>query len=191
MKIELKYNRGLRSLAVGIVLLFLTVNVSGIISANQNPNVERMAYNNLNNIENDETITCQYRDMTLIKRKITASDIEIRKKIVCVRDTNVNYNTKIGDIGFGALPPTEEEWDDMVGQYEITQIISSMSQLPPSIDHSTNQFFPKINGQGGQPSCSAWAMIYYSLGYREAVNKQWFNASILTRSYGEVLYSRS
>lgn len=67
MKTEVQNYCGLKSLTVGIIILFLTMNLSGIISAAPDSGAERVSCNLQVSEESDNTITCQYRNMTLIK----------------------------------------------------------------------------------------------------------------------------
>jgi hypothetical protein len=66
--------------------------------------------------------------------------------------------------------------NSMVETVSNSQPPNTITSLPESKDHSTEDFFPQIRSQGDKGSCSAWAMVYYSLGYREAVNRGWSDA---------------
>jgi len=50
---------------------------------------------------------------------LTREEVEIMKKTIGVRDMNKNYNTIIDGRGTGLAPPTEEEWEWMIGRIEV------------------------------------------------------------------------
>jgi hypothetical protein len=149
MKIKASKYRVFEGAAVCLVTLLLISSLSGSILAEQS--LIGKSVNSLRQVteENDEIITSHYNGNTITKRKITASDIEERKKIVGVCDPNKNYNFIIDHHVTGVAPPTEEQWNDMVGQYEITKITNTLAVMPPSVDWSSTNFFPEI-GEHGQ-----------------------------------------
>jgi len=63
---------------------------------------------------------------------LTREEVEDMKKEMGVRDMNKNYNTMIDGFGTGLAPPTEKEWEWMVGNIEIVDGIyygSSNSEI--------------------------------------------------------------
>jgi len=99
-------------------------------------------------------------------------------KSVGIRDPNKNYNIIYDGYGTGLSPPTENEWYSMVDRLKIVEDISSSISLKSSLDLSSDSCFPKVDSQGSQGSCSAWATTYYSNGYIQAKNNGWTGARI-------------
>ena len=50
---------------------------------------------------------------------LTQEEVEDMKNTIGVRDMNKNYNTIIDGHGTGLAPPTEEEWERMIGRIEV------------------------------------------------------------------------
>ncbi|KAA0009320.1 MAG: PKD domain-containing protein, partial [Thermoplasmata archaeon] len=114
----------------------------------------------------------------IIYHLATAEEIEEWKKIVGVREEGRNYNIIIDGHGTGYAPPSQEEWNNMVGSLRIVdQIILRNGSLPSFVDHSNSTYFPKVGNQGQQGSCASWATAYYSNGYYQARDNNWTNAS--------------
>ncbi|MCK5397082.1 MAG: PKD domain-containing protein [Thermoplasmata archaeon] len=148
---------------MGFIILLISSNLSGFSVGSPVRADEPGSGSSPITEESDEIITIQFDGMKITKRRISASDVEERKN-------NIDST--------GATLLTEEQWNDMIGQYEMIQITSE-TDLPASVDWSTSELFPKIDtyGQGASASCTAWAVVYYSFGYREAINRQWSMAN--------------
>jgi len=106
----------------------------------------------------------------------TASDIELMKETIGVRDPERDYNIIQGQFGTGLAPPTEEAWDSMIGSSLILESLPQGPSAPASYDLSTQPYFPAVGNQGGQGSCGAWAATYYCYGYTEAKDQGWTDA---------------
>ncbi len=111
---------------------------------------------------------------------MTAQDIETMQRIVGIRVPGVNYNTIVDGFGTGYAPPTEEEYDLMLGNLNIVDGLtqSAPREFPAAIDLSTDPRFPKVDTQGSQGSCAAWATTYYAYGYSQARHFDWTEASL-------------
>jgi hypothetical protein len=91
--------------------------------------------------------------------KMNEQDIETMKRIIGVREPGVNYNTIVDGFGTGYAPPTEQEYETMLGDLNMVDRLTQ-SALPDrrrSLDLSDDPRFPKVDTQGGQGSCAAWA----------------------------------
>ncbi|PIV69079.1 MAG: hypothetical protein COS08_05410, partial [Euryarchaeota archaeon CG01_land_8_20_14_3_00_38_12] len=106
----------------------------------------------------------------------TKEDIENMKGRIGVRDQNKDYNIIIDGHGTGLAPPTEEEWDEMIGKVKIVDSVSN-PKSPDSVDLSQEPYFPPVGDQGGQRSCASWATAYYTNGYLRAKDNNWTDAS--------------
>jgi len=96
-----------------------------------------------------------------------------------VRDDAADYNVLIDGHGTGLTPPTEKEWELMVGDLRVVEEIEfTPLGSPSSVDLSVEPYFPEVRSQGGQGSCAAWAMTYYAYGYLEAKDNGWTDASM-------------
>ena len=108
----------------------------------------------------------------------TQEDINKMKEQFGVFDKNKNYNIIYEGHGTGLAPPTENEWDSMVGTVQIVKEIRTTRTLPSAVDLSADPCFPIVGNQRSQGSCGAWAATYYTNGYIQAKEKGWTNASI-------------
>ncbi len=106
---------------------------------------------------------------------ITAEEVERLKAEFGVRDPQKNYNILFDGLGTGLAPPTEAEWQDMIGTSWIDGVNEPM--LEPMVDHSQEPYFPKVRSQQNQGSCSAWSVAYYINGYNQAKDLNWTDAS--------------
>jgi len=103
---------------------------------------------------------------------MTREEMEEKKTETGVRDPDTNYNILHNGMGTGMAPPTDDEWEAMVGTPVLDSVISTRA-LPPSLDHSTESSFPPVGNQGGQGSCSAWSTNYYQNTYYQAKDNGW------------------
>jgi hypothetical protein len=104
--------------------------------------------------------------------KATHEDIEQLKELMGVYDPSVNYNVIIDGHGTGLQPPTEEEWDAMVGNLTIVDEIRTPT-APPAVDNAATNWFPPIGNQDGEGSCVTWAVGYYMKTFQEAKEHNW------------------
>ncbi len=115
----------------------------------------------------------------IIYHLATQKEIDEMKENWGVYDSNKNYNNIAPDgHGTGLCPPTEDEWDEMIGKLKIVDNISypGGEGQRSSFDHMGSPFFPKIGDQGSQDSCAAWATTYYQHGYYQALDNNWNDA---------------
>lgn len=86
----------------------------------------------------------------------------------------------LGIPGLGDVPPTPED-QELINQYyrpvesiEPSNLAQERALLagtvgrPPAVDNSASIFFPPIDTQGGQKSCTAWATCYYYNTYTQS-----------------------
>jgi len=109
---------------------------------------------------------------------LTREEMNQLKKHVGVYDKNKNYNVKYNELGTGLAPPSDEQWNVMVGTVNVVD--NNLPNLPSatSIDLSIEPYFPIVRSQGSQGSCAAWAATYYANGYIQAKNNGWNEAGI-------------
>jgi C1A family cysteine protease len=109
---------------------------------------------------------------------LTQDEMDQLKKRVGIYEKNKNYNIKYNGLGTGLAPPSNDEWNEMVGSINV--IDSDLPILPTSslFDLSAETYFPIVRSQGSQGSCAAWAATYYANGYIQAKNNDWNEASI-------------
>ena len=112
---------------------------------------------------------------------VTAQEVERLKETIGVRDPQKNYNILFDGFGTGLAPPTEAEWQDMVGTSWVDGVNEPM--LEPMVDHSQEPYFPIVRSQEGQGSCSAWSVAYYINGYNQAKDMNWTDASTGNNSH--------
>ncbi len=111
---------------------------------------------------------------------MTESEMEAERARVGVYDPTINYDVTSSGLSAGAHPPTEAQWESMVG----TQIVidSAVSEIASpgssSVDLSQSNYFPPVGDQGLINSCSAWSETYYSYGYLEAKDNGWTDAHL-------------
>ena len=103
----------------------------------------------------------------------TIQELEDDMEQYGVYEEGKNYNV-ISESGFGtgAAPPTLEEWASMkkITDFEQPLIVSAS---PDSVDNSATVWFPPVGNQGGEGSCTAFAVGYYIHTYNEARENGW------------------
>jgi C1A family cysteine protease len=115
-------------------------------------------------------------DVQFVSHLATKEEIESMKAGIGVRDFAKNYNIIVDGHGTGLTPPTEQEWDAMIGSVKIVDSVTN-PRSRGSVDHSQEPCFPVVGNQGGQGSCASWATAYYTNGYQQALDKGWTDAS--------------
>jgi len=120
----------------------------------------------------------------------TREDIEAMKAKIKVRDPDKNYNVIIDGHGTGLAPPTEQEWEDMIGNVVIVDSVkdeakdggnSLQGPLGASINLMADPSFPAVGNQGAEGSCSSWSTSHYMNGFMQAKDEGWTDQHI---SYG-------
>lgn len=177
------------AIAVLIVFLLVTVPASWLPVlaspeakplSDQTPNPEHL-YPDQNlkpnsQILDNEKSSAYPPTKTYLSHFATPSDIQLLKSTLGVRDPDRNYNLIIDGHGTGAAPPTEEEYNSLIGELPIvTGIIDP--PIMASLDLSQDPYFPPVGDQGLQGSCTAWSVAYYANGYAQAKDKDWTDAS--------------
>jgi C1A family cysteine protease len=107
---------------------------------------------------------------------LTAEEATELKSKVGIRESNKNYNLLFNGLGTGLAPPTQAEWDAMVGNVEVVESTLG-SSFPSSLDHSTSTYFPPVRSQASQGSCAAWATTYYAATYSQSKDNDWTQTS--------------
>ena len=87
----------------------------------------------------------------ILSHPATQEEIDEMKQQIGVFNPNKNYNKLYDGHGTGASPPTEEQWNEMVGSLLIDEIIPPIS-LPTTVDLSESVYFPKVGDQEQQGS---------------------------------------
>ncbi|WP_053001220.1 InlB B-repeat-containing protein [Kosmotoga pacifica] len=118
--------------------------------------------------------------------KITELELKKLKESFGVYEGGVNYNVIIDGHGTGYIPPTEEQWQEIM---KTAKIISGIEMpttaLPSAVDHSQEIYFPPIGNQGNEGSCTSWTIGYYISTYYEAKENGW-DLSGATYSYSGI-----
>lgn len=139
-------------------------------------------------IEKEEKESSEYvKDNIILDnnyRLMTEEDMSRRKGDIGVRQPNINYNQLNGELGTGLSPPTEREWENMVGKvwirdsstYDKMLLRGMQPSLPNAYDLSDEPYFPQVRSQGSQGSCAAFAATYYAAGYMHAKANGWTDA---------------
>jgi hypothetical protein len=111
----------------------------------------------------------------VLRHKISDSDIERLKTRIGTWQEGKNYSNKINGHGTGYRPPTEEEWKLIANNsYVIDKILLKDESLSlGSVDHTNAPWFPPIGNQGGEGSCTTWAVGYYMKTFQEAKEHNW------------------
>ncbi|MFQ6127574.1 MAG: OmpL47-type beta-barrel domain-containing protein [Thermoplasmata archaeon] len=107
---------------------------------------------------------------------VKAAEIENLKAVIGVRNPEKNYNVLIDGYGTGLAPPTEAEWQQMIGNLMLVDDVMD-PLLEPAVDHSQELYFPPVRSQQTQGSCAAWSVAYYTNGYLQARDMNWTDAS--------------
>ncbi|HUL38664.1 MAG TPA: Ig-like domain-containing protein [Methanomassiliicoccales archaeon] len=113
---------------------------------------------------------------------MTEQEMLLLREKIGVRQPGVDYNVLVDGHGTGLAPPTEEEWQNMVGHQRVFDEDQAPPSLPMSYNLSSQSYFPKVGNQGGQGSCAAWAATYYCYGYLEAKDNDWTDAKAGTNA---------
>ncbi len=111
--------------------------------------------------------------MTVKYHYLTADEMNALKKSVGVMNPNENYNKIIDGHSTGLAPPSERDWNNMVGKLKVVNDIEAPKANRAKVDFSTEKYFPPIGNQGQQGSCAAWAVNYYAHTYIEAKDNDW------------------
>jgi len=143
--------------AISILIIFIGVGINPIFGAN---------------------ILKKENNSKIYSHIANKEDIELLKKQVGIYDSKKEYNEIYDGFGTGLTPPTEEEWEAMIGNILIIDTVGSNNGPGASFDMSTDPRFPQVRSQGSQGSCAAWAATYYTTGYLQAKNNGWNEASI-------------
>ncbi|RLI63495.1 MAG: hypothetical protein DRO67_05635, partial [Candidatus Asgardarchaeum californiense] len=113
-------------------------------------------------------------DTSTTSHKITQEEVEKLKELEGVYQEDMNYNVIIDGHGTGLRPPTEEEWNAMIGKVDvIDRIQSSRDAASTSVDNSATIWFPPIGNQDGEGSCTCFAVGYYVKTFQEAKDHNW------------------
>jgi C1A family cysteine protease len=109
---------------------------------------------------------------------LTQVEVQDLKNVLGTHDSNTEYNLLFDGLGTGLAPPSEQEWDQMIGSTIVVEVSEyPILSAPSSYDLSTDPYFPQVRSQGGQGSCAAWATTYYAYGYLEAKDNGWTDTS--------------
>lgn len=133
---------------------------------------------NPNTIKQDYSIqsTDHSNSLKIVSHLATQEEIDKQKLVQGVFDPTKNYNQEYDGYASGLVPPTEEEWNSMVGQLAIVDTVILPSGLRSSVDLSIEPYFPRVGNQGMQGSCTAWGTAYYANGYTQAKTRGWDQA---------------
>jgi hypothetical protein len=105
-------------------------------------------------------------------------EMQLLQERIGTREEGVDYSITVNGRRTGLAPPTQEQWNDIVGNMKVLESVSGRGPgAPSSYDLSLSPFFPVVGDQGFVGSCSAWAAIYYDLGFLEAKDNGWVGAS--------------
>jgi len=107
-------------------------------------------------------------------RVASPDDIYTMVSVLGVRDPNADYNVLVDGMGTGLAPPSAGEWELMLGE-AVLDTGTSEYEVPasPSLDLSSEPYFPQVRNQGSEGSCAAFALTYYNYGYIEARDQGW------------------
>jgi C1A family cysteine protease len=120
-----------------------------------------------------------YDEVMQTTHKMTTAEMTTLRESNGIRDPSKSYNHLVNGHGTGLAPPTESEWEEMVGKVNIVDpvgLASGSASLRSSFDLSSSSAFPIVGDQGSQGSCAAWAATYYAYGYMEAADNGWNDA---------------
>lgn len=113
-------------------------------------------------------------ELTVESHLMTREEMEAEKARVGVYDPDAYCISAASGFAAGAVPPTEEQWEAMVGTQVVVDSVASAQAAGDAVDLSESEYFPPVGDQGSEiGSCAAWAEIYYSLGYLEAKDNDW------------------
>ena len=120
---------------------------------------------NSGNVDTSSRVAYKYHIMTY-------DDVMRLKSSIGVRDPFRNYNVIIDGHGTGLAPPTEEEYQWMVGHVKYVDSVENYRSRG-SVDLSQSAYFPPVGNQGQQGSCASWTSAYYNNGYHQAYIHNW------------------
>ncbi len=112
----------------------------------------------------------------------TRQEIEALKARIGVREKDKNYNLIYDGLGTGLAPPTEEEWEAMIGTLEIVDSVEDEPVKGPlplgddpgaTVDLMADPSFPAVYSQGAEGSCASWSTAYYTNGFLQAKDYGW------------------
>ncbi|MBM4236960.1 MAG: C1 family peptidase, partial [Euryarchaeota archaeon] len=122
-------------------------------------------------------------ESTVTYHTLTPTEVSLMREAIGTRVPGADYNLIVEGHGTGFAPPTETEWEDMIGAARVVDSVDLGDELSSSYDLSTDPCFPIVGNQGGQGSCAAWAMTYYGYGFLEAKDNGWTDASSGNQSH--------
>jgi hypothetical protein len=102
---------------------------------------------------------------------LTQQEVDNMKLTSGVGEQAKNNNIVLNGHGTGLTPPTEEEYQQMVGSVFVDSVVSPPTAASVRLDQSP--YFPPIGNQGSQGSCAAWATTYYANTYLQAELHGW------------------
>lgn len=114
-------------------------------------------------------------DIGLKTAKVTEQDLKDLEESFGVYSGEKNYNVIIDGHGTGYIPPTEEQWREIMKTAQIVTGVEmpTTTALPSAVDHSQEVYFPPIGNQGSEGSCTSWSIGYYISTYYEAAANGW------------------
>ncbi len=118
-----------------------------------------------------------HQDTETRYRLATAEDLPALMAATGVRDPGVDYNVIIEGMGTGLAPPSEEEWERVIGTMHL-DLGADGYEVPTAsaLDLSAEPYFPEVRSQGSEGSCAAFSLTYYNYGYIEAKDQGWNSA---------------
>jgi len=122
-----------------------------------------------------EALASYSLDAQLKAAKITEQNLTDLKESFGVYRGDENYNVVIDGHGTGYIPPTEEQWREIMKTAQVITGIKmpTATALPSVVDHSQEIYFPPIGNQGSEGSCTSWSIGYYISTYYEAAANGW------------------
>ncbi len=143
-----------RKIVFAIILgMFLVTAILGVVlKTSTSPNAEnRVAY--------------KYHIMNF-------EDVEKLKDNIGVKEIGKNYNVIVDGHGTGLAPPTESEYQWLVGHVKYVDSVENYKSRG-KVDLSQSNYFPPVGNQGQQGSCASWTSAYYNNGYHQAYIHGW------------------
>jgi C1A family cysteine protease len=155
-----------KEVVLAIIIFFIGSNIFPISSG-----ANKISDNNEHKLLTDQYIMT--KQFSIFSHPAKQYEIDQMKNLSGVYENNKNYNIIYDGHGTGLAPPTEKDYQRMVGSLFIVDLIRSPAPLLDSYDLSTDPCFPIVGNQGQQGSCAAWAATYYANGYLQAKNNNW------------------
>lgn len=103
-------------------------------------------------------------------------EVDSLKDHIGVASEGTDYNILVNGHGTGFRPPTEDEWNEMIGSLQVVDSLGfaeGYDRLSASTDWSDSVYFPPIGSQDGEGSCTAWSVAYYTKTFQEAMEHDW------------------